>query len=270
MASKTKPQAGISLPNRIRSSLGLKLNLHMFGKLLSAFIFFNTLLIVLSFGTILWKAEEGAQRLVDSIGSAGSSIEDLSPGVGRYSVVRAEDSPKGLVLSKGIQEWLPLDAPDAGRQVAIPDTHRTLPLLQRLGQAEYRIVLRVEENTWRIVYALGADLRLIVITLVIMLCAELLYLLKSLGENAWAIRDALRPLAEMAETARTLQEGMGSLDVATDGAGIKHLAGAISSIDAGQLNRRLSVDTSQDELKALAFNGYLAITGHIIVKEYRG
>ena len=26
----------------------------------------------------------------------------------------------------------------------------------------------------------------------------------------------------------------------------------------------------EDELKALAFNGYLAITGHIIVKEYRG
>ena len=253
MSRKTQPQAaGVRMANKTRSSLVLKLNLNMLGRLFSAMVFINTLFVLLFSWALLWKTEQGAQQLIDAIHFSGTELTGSPVVAGEYSLARVDGSAAGFILPQFIQEWLPLDAPSAGRQIVLPRPHRELPVMQRLRQLEYRMILTVDETTLQVTYALGGDIRLLVISLLIMVCAELLYLVKSFADNSGVIRDALRPLAEMAEKTRTLQETMGSLDASADGASIKHLAGAISGIDAAQLNRRLSVDTSQNELKDLA------------------
>ena len=85
------------------------------------------------------------------------------------------------------------------------------------------------------------------------------FIFGKIGSNTKVIRRTLKPLTEMAETARTINRDMRSLGRTPSGADIKHLAGAINTIDAQQLNKQLNIDTSQEELKDLAYaiNGLL-------------
>ncbi|MGI6485122.1 MAG: hypothetical protein ACOX15_02060 [Tepidanaerobacteraceae bacterium] len=56
----------------------------------------------------------------------------------------------------------------------------------------------------------------------------------------------------MAEKARQLNDEVFDMRSMANGTRIKDLAGAISDIDASRLDRRISVDGSQNELKALS------------------
>jgi len=56
----------------------------------------------------------------------------------------------------------------------------------------------------------------------------------------------------MAEMARSLNEEVSQMRSMSNGTHIKDLAGAISNIDANRLDRRMSVNSSQNELKDLA------------------
>jgi signal transduction histidine kinase len=253
MSKKSGPQVtGGSLSDRIRSSLVLKLNFRIQARLLSAFLFVNILFSTLLLWTLWLKADAGAQQFIDGLGSVGVESGGHPVAAGGYRALRTEDNVQGFLLPEPIQQWLPLDALNVRRQVRIADMHRTLPLAQRIQQAEYRILVTIDDIQWLISYPLGGDIRLFVVILLILLGAELFYLLRSFAENSWVIRDALRPLSEMAEKARSLHAGMSSMEASADGTGIRHLAGAISKIDAKQLDRRLSVDGSQNELKDLA------------------
>jgi signal transduction histidine kinase len=82
---------------------------------------------------------------------------------------------------------------------------------------------------------------------VILIIAEGIILFKNIRKGQRVIRRTLKPLAELAETARSL-----NVVQSFDGQNLKDLAGEIRNIDASKLDRRISVDSSQDELKALA------------------
>ncbi len=63
----------------------------------------------------------------------------------------------------------------------------------------------------------------------------------------------------MTEAAKSLNAEVSSMSSKADGTHIKDLAGVISRIDVNKLDRRISVDSSQNELKdlALAINDML-------------
>lgn len=251
MNKKENPhKPGGSLMDKIRSSLVLKLNLRMLGMLLSSFLLINIMVSLLLFGAILWKAETGARNIIEAYKKRGTLIEERYLAAGGYEVKIIEKPAKGFLLPGLLQEKLPLDAPDAKRYIQIPGFGSHITLMQCIEQATYHMTLTVDGIPFQITYALGADLRLYLFIMLTVLGGEVLLFLSRIGRNTKAIRKTLKPLAEMAETARSLHQNMAAM--APSGAGIKHLAGAISTIDAKQLHRQISVDSSQYELRDLA------------------
>jgi signal transduction histidine kinase len=121
------------------------------------------------------------------------------------------------------------------------------------------MAMTVDGAPCRISYALGPDLRLFYFLILILLGGQALFIFGKIGSNTKVIRRTLKPLTEMAETARNIHQDMSALGTAPSGAGIKHLAGAINTINAQQLNKELTIETSQEELKDLAYaiNGLL-------------
>lgn len=244
---------GPRIADRIRSSLVLKLNIRMLGQLLSVFILGNILASILFAGAILWKAESGVQDLINVYELQQNATREQSMAMGSYEIMPIEASGQGFLLPSLLQKWLPLRTPEARRSITVPDFPLKKPLMQRIEQAEYHMIVESKGANYHITYALEADIRIYRFLLLVVVGGQLVYLISSIRRNTQAIRRILKPLSDMAETAKSLREGMTSMGTGVSGSGIKDLAGAISTIDANRLDRRISVDSSQDELKDLAY-----------------
>lgn len=243
--------SGVSLADRIRSSLVLKLNIRILGQLVSAFMLANILLSVLFIGIILWKAESGVEDLINAYELQRDINQNEPLVIGSYEVVATEKLGEGVRLPDIFQRWLPLRMPGVRRSFVIPHSSQE-SLVQRIEQTEYHIFLTSNGVAYHVIYALGEDIRIYFFLLLVVLGVQVIYLISSIGKNTQAIRRILKPLSDMAEMARSLHEGMTSMGTKASGSGIKDLAGAISTIDANQLDRRISADDAQDELKELA------------------
>lgn len=248
--SKNVPTAKIT--DKIRSSLVIKLNVRMMGRLFSGFLAINILISLMSLFITLWKVEERAQDITEQIKMAPNNSQSTYYTVRNYEVLIMEESPKGLVLPRGIQKRLPVKTQDVKRSISAPKALGEIRLLERIGLVKYNIAFSYNGISYQIVYALGADLKLFFYLLFIVLLFELLILMGNIGKGSRSIRQTLKPLSEMAEMAKSLNDEVFYMRSMADGTHIKDLAGAISSIDANRLDRRMSVDSSQNELKDLA------------------
>ena len=255
---KNPPGTGGRITGKIRFSLVFKLNLRMLGMLISSFFSLNILLCLLFLGTTLWRAELGAKQIIEAYGIGGTLTQNSPIGVG-YETTILDEGKHGLLFPPFLQNRLPLNFPEARRRITIPGEDSQNTLLHRIEAATYQMILTEDGLAYQISYTLGPDLRLFFYLMLVILGGQLLFLLGRIRTNTIVIRQTLKPLTQMAETARNLQQDMGSMRAAPSGAGIQHLAGAINTINAEQLNRQLSIDSSQEELKDLAYaiNGML-------------
>jgi signal transduction histidine kinase len=250
---------GSKISGKIRFSLVFKLNLRMLGMLVSSFISFNILLILVFLGITLWRAEEGAKQIIQTYGISAMLTADPVVALSGYDVTILDNGEEGLLFPLFVQNKLPLAFPAARRQISLPGANAPKNLLHRIEAVTYQMILTTDGRTYQLSYALGSDLRFFFYLMLVILGSQLLFLLRRISTNIRAIRQTLKPLTEMAETARNLQQDIGSMRTAPSGVGIQHLAGAINTINAEQLNRQLSIDSSQEELKDLAYaiNGML-------------
>src|SRR5659263_38613 len=270
-----KPDQTSTIADKIRLSLVAKLNIRLLARIFSAFLAINILLCLLLFGITIGKAENGMQSIIKilsvstdilpkSTGTLPISTDSLSVptdtlqttnynnNIIGYRIEKLEETPKGIVLPNYLQKWFPVKAPDAARSITVPTDYKEKPLLEKISSLEYNIVLLINDSHYRIVYALGADLKNYISVIFILLLFEALILIGNIGKGARMIRKTLKPLSEMAKTARNLNVDVSSKRAFTDDAHIKDLAGTISSIDANKLDKRISIDDSQNELKDLA------------------
>ncbi|HHW13064.1 MAG TPA: sensor histidine kinase [Firmicutes bacterium] len=250
MNKKEKPPAGGSF-SKIRFSLALKLNLRMLGMLLSVFISMNLLLSILLFGTALWQAEAGARKFIAAYDDKLALVAEPALAAAGYEISMGESRENGLRLPGFIQNRLPLNDPEARRWLSMPGAEAEGSFFDRVQAATYHMTLVAQDTTIHIVYALEPDLRQICFILLILAGSQFLYFIGRIGTNNQVIRQTLKPLTEMAETAKSIHQDMSG--AGPTGAGIKRLAGAISTINASALSQGLSIDTSQEELKDLAY-----------------
>jgi len=249
---KTHKPAG-NIYNKIRLSLVLKLNLRMLGMLIVGFFSLNILLSLLFLGLTFWKGETGAQKIMAANGISAELATDPYVQAFGYEIILDHNGEKGFRLPGFLQSRLPLNVPDARRGISLPGADSQKSLLQRLEEATYHMIFTVDGVSYRISYALGADLRIFFIFILILLGGQCFFFLGRIWKNPKVIRQTLKPLSEMAETARNLRQDMSSMRPTPSGAGIKHLAGAINTISAERLDQELSIDSSQEELKDLAY-----------------
>jgi signal transduction histidine kinase len=247
MNNKNKSSTNITA--KIRSSLVIKLNVGMIGRLLSGFLAINIFIILMASFVILWKAEEGAQEIIGSIEKYSNNSEVINYRSKSYQVLVGKELSKGIKLPKEIQKRLPVKILDAKRSINIPKYGRELRLLKKIKSVRYVIGFTIDDLPYQTIYSLGSDLRLFIYLFLIILIFELLILIGEIGKGSRMIKKTLKPLTDLSETAKSINKEVSSM---ADGTYIKDLAGAISNIDANRLDSRISIDSSQNELKDLA------------------
>lgn len=240
-----------NITNKIRSSLIIKLNFRMIGRLFIGFLKVNFLIILLSLFAILWRSEEGIQDAVKIIRRYPDNYQSVYYDKENYEIVNIDETKGGVVLPSNIQEWLPVDFTDAKRNIIV-DKDVEEVFWRNIDLLKYTIEFSVDDSNYLIKYSLGNNLRLYIYLFSIVIAFEMLIVIGNIGKGSRAIRKTLKPLADLTETAKSLQAEVSSMGNKSNDVDIKDLAGAISSIDANKLDKRITVDSSQNELKELA------------------
>ena len=252
--SDNKTANSTKIKSKIQSSLVLKLNAGMLWRLISAFISINILIIILGFFLIFWKVEEGADIIINTPGLTPSNGQQMFININNYKIFQLEElsSMKGFTLPKPLQKFLPWKDKNAKRSIKIDKSEKDMKVLEKLDLVKYNIGMNVNGRDYKIIYSLGSELRLFILLYIIVLISQLLIILQNLQKGARRIRKTLKPLSDLAETAKNLNEEVSSMGLKSEGRYIDDLAGAISSIDADKLDSHISIDSSQNELKGLA------------------
>lgn len=233
------------MTTKIRSSLVLKLNLEMMKRLLFGFLSINILVFLMSFFVILWGVEVDIQEAVENLDDSLLQSDIISFNFKDYRVEK-ESSPQGFLLPKGIQEYLPLGIKDARRNIFIGESGSDLAWRDRLETISYSVSFSRDSSFYKVTFPIGKEVKVLLNLFTVLLVTEGIILLRNIRKGQRVIRRSLKPLYDLAITARNLNVQ------SFDGENLKDLAGEISNIDASKLDRRISVDSSQTELKALA------------------
>ena len=233
--------------------MALKLNVKMLISLFSAFMAINILLLLISFGIIIWQAEIGAVDILNN-----DELQEIAAGGGEvfgYQIELIDSEIDFFVMPGFIQSRFPVTGYSNGRSIDASSLRGPISGLpvEQIESIRYQIAIPAEIGYQLVSYSIGNDIKLLLYLILILLTGQLLYILGRIRKNNRMIRETLRPLSDMAEKAKKLQAEIADLNSSTPDDKIKDLAGAISSIDAEKLDYQISVDGSQDELKSLAY-----------------
>ncbi len=222
----------------------------MVKRLVSVFLAINIFIISLSFFVILWRAEEGAQNVIEALRISPSNL-DTAYLSDKYTVSIQDKASKGIKLPKSITKNLPLDISEAKRRMELSDV-KSKTLSEKIYSIKYIVEFPLGIFSYKISYPIGLDLQLFIHLFTYLLVFEILILITSVRKSTKAIRQTLQPIAELAETAKNINASVPKMATKNEGTKIKDLTGAISSIDANKLDSIIAIDSSQDELKDLA------------------
>lgn len=240
-----------NITTKIRSSLVLKLNTRMVLRLLSAFLAINVLIIIMGTFVIFWNAEEGVKAVIDMVELTPLDSKLINRNIGKYIVSEDIEVQDGFQLPEIIERYLPNG--DTWKRSIGPEVKGESKFIEELESTRYTVTTNINGKPYEIVYLLGYDLKLLLKIFTIILVFQLIILIVEIIKGSKDIRRTLKPLYDLTETAKSLNQEVSSLGIKTRDDKIKDLAGVISSIDANKLDKRISIDTSQEELKELAY-----------------
>jgi two-component system sensor histidine kinase ArlS len=234
--SSDKNSAGSS--NRTSFSLVMKLNLHTIFYTFGVLLTVNILLCLAVFSFTLWKAESNTATLMKALSPKNETILD-------YSFRPSGKNPHGIELLGIIHQVTPLQDYKVLRRLWF-DAEIGHPL----SSLNYQMSFEKEKET--VTYRMGSVLESYVYPSYALLIFELLILITGIGKGRRRIRRILRPLSDMTKQARNLSSSASGGLQTDEIKRLRELAGTISNIDATKLDKRLSVDGAQNELKDLA------------------
>lgn len=159
-----------------------------------------------------------------------------------------EEKPQGVKLPGILNALFPEQTRGAIRQiVAGPDTGS---FGKNIAGAEYRVWLPLpgEDSYYALEYNIGDYLAVFLPVLLAVLFFELLFIAGSIFKGAGAVRRALQPIADLTQSARNINTAKTAQPMAQ----LRDLAGTIDTINATDLDTRISISSEQNELKDLA------------------
>jgi signal transduction histidine kinase len=222
-------------------------------RLLSGFLAINILVFTMGFFVVLWRAEVLIQETYEVLAEESFNKESIYYEMIDFEAIEAIQM-EGTTLPEDLQIYLPFQIKDAERDIFTGYLLLPATLSERIANIKYSIGFSINDSFYRFIYNIGPEVLALVRLLFILLLAEAVILLRNIVGGHRVVRDTLRPLAELAEKTKTLNT-MKPFDEKN----LREIAGEISSIDVSRLDKRISVDGSQNELKDLTFaiNGML-------------
>ncbi|QOX65884.1 sensor histidine kinase [Anoxybacterium hadale] len=223
---------------RASFSLVMKLNLHTilytFGVLLTV----NIVLCLAVMSLTLWKAEDRTAALMEEFSPRDTTVME-------FRFVPADPDSAGIRLLNEVNRFTPLSNYQVTRWIWFDTTTK-----HPLKTLKYRMVFEQEKTA--VIYPIGMILADYLRLLYALLILEALILLTGIAKGRREIRRILRPLLVMTKQAQNLSASAAGDLQANEMKRLRELAGTISNIDATKLDKRLSVDGTQNELKDLA------------------
>jgi two-component system, OmpR family, sensor histidine kinase ArlS len=235
------------LGEKVRFSIIVKLNTHLFFKALWAFFLLDLLLCAAACAGGAAYAEQriavcAAQIAHTGFPDARARVWLNTQGV---AVTRLDKPFVGYVVPSYLQSALPKATSGAKRSVFFP-SGSNLPFWQQLDKTTYSVGLSFKGHPYKISLSLAALMRVFRLFFSGLFIIEIIYLFNGLFSNARLIRRTLLPISELAEAAEQLNEAAFSLE------NMESLAGELNHINAAKLDTRIPVDNVQRELKTIA------------------
>ncbi len=216
------------------SSIVFKLNMWFLSHVFFKILIFNAVIIILAAFVLFSNAEKMAT-------SPGIYVSRLS----ETSYVK----PFGAEFPQWIKGVIPPQTRDNIRtfKPAAP----TGSFWMNVRNFEYRIWVPGDGIYVARDYPIGYDIILFIRLFIALLVFELFSFVSTVIKGNKAVRKALRPIAQLTETARSFSAGQ---DIP-----VNDLKGTIAKINAAGLDTRINPETTQSELKELvrAVNGML-------------
>ena len=244
VAYKTQEQSG-----KIQSSIANRLSGKMFLRLLGLFFSINILICLIACFTLFFYSET-------SVANA------------------AEKLPNYSEASSGNVNVHPLTEPPANRSFHFPLIRRFVnqpDVISRSFSAvgdgfhktirsiDYIINVGYGNQMYELRINIGVFLIYFIYAFFVLLFFEFITLISQTANDGRMIRKTLRPIAELARTAQSLNQLNAGVTPQSDNSKITALPGFLDKIDAERLDTRIQIDGLQDELKnvAIAINGML-------------
>ncbi|WP_407314374.1 sensor histidine kinase [Desulfosporosinus sp. SB140] len=247
------PPDGIG--TRIRFSIVWKLNIKLFLHTLGLFMVLDLILGLGSVAGLIMHAEQNVAAVAQRLNQTGlptPESEDWLALTG-CSVSLQTGEAKGFHIPTSLQAYLPEQTASGVRSIDLQDSE-SLNKWGRFVGVTYNVTIEVGNRSYRISFRPQETLQIYAVLFALILSLELLMLFRSIFTGARMIRNTLRPIQELAETAQNL-----STDGFFSPAQLEVLAGKLDNINAAKLDTRISVGDTQNELKTLAsaINGML-------------
>lgn len=246
---RTKNKGSSTIKDRIQSSLVLRLNVRMMGRLLAGFLAINIIIILISFFVVFWNVENGIDNIIELSGKYNNESE-LS--FGDLRLTQEEETLDGIQINETVLEFIDRNDTGGTRELGLTTADLEKDVIDRLSSLKYVASIDIDETTNYVSYAIGNDFMIFLGLFLIILGFEVIILTTGFVKGSRMIKRTLKPLNELAEAARSLNKEVTSMSSKSQDRYLKDLAGAISSIDANRLDEQISVDSSQEELKGLA------------------
>ncbi len=222
---------------KTNSSIVFKLNTWFFTHVVFRLLFFDLIIILLFTGVLFYNSEK---VLVNSTNNKDWQAEVF------------EGSPNGVEIPRFIKGLFPEFMRDNIRQIK----KSTLQggFWEQVRGTQYRVWIPVGDMYKAKDYPMGQDIVLFTRLFIVLMIFEVLSVFLTLLKGARAVRKALKPIDILTETARSINNTPGITQNS-----LRDLTGKIDKINAEKLDTRLSVSSSQRELKELAgaINGML-------------
>jgi len=243
MENESQNRGKSAAEDRTRSSIVFRLNTVFFFELFGIFLvldlFFGASLLVAAAG----HAERSAGLAVYAVEREGlrNSTGTVLYSEGGVTVERGGTAPEGFHVPALAGRLFFEKSLSGERYLAVPGN---ASLFKKLDGLVYRLY----QSTGNVVSVdLSGEVGRGKMILLILLAAELLILFSGMRKRSRRIRKTLRPIAELAETARRLNQSRPFTPEE-----VEALAGKINGINASRLDTRIAVGSTQEELRNLA------------------
>ncbi|MBW7572160.1 sensor histidine kinase [Caproiciproducens faecalis] len=245
------------LGDKFKFSIVLKLNARLFLRTFSLFLTLNIVLFILCATGLAVRSEQAAVHTAEILSKSGlpSQLEQTWLEETGIRISDRLEEPKGIRFGVPgfLQERFPKLTASGVRSIVFPETPG-LPFGKYLEGITYKVTADIHGKTYLISVTNAVSIRIMESAFWVLLGLELLLLLGGLSRGARVIRQTLRPIEELAQTAKNLNTGE-----ALTPEQLETLAGKLDGINAAKLDTRISVGETQNELKTLAsaINGML-------------
>ncbi len=143
------------------SSIAVKLNMRMTGRLFAVISSVNLLLIIFGLIFIGWTAEKTVSKAARGMADQPAGIGFYQYGIDKLTIAKTSVPLEGVTINESIYEPFMRDGVKGARRIGLlPADDEALAGGKRVWELKYSLMMDVDSVSYRLAYGIGSDLRI--------------------------------------------------------------------------------------------------------------